>query len=248
MQTLKKLLPFLCFAALATPAHAIQQLIKSGAAEPIPIFVVDSTGAPVVGVGAAFTVTVRKPGASAYVAASGTVAEDGNGVYDYTPSAAETTISASKNVLLVHAVVTAAATSFGDASAQIVAFDPTTDLGAAVLAIINTQTSSTVRQADVTASLTGTPFITLPGTATTSGTGMVLTYKQVQALIDSVSGGDNVTSGPPVASGSATVTYYLRGQAHSASTITEIATVNYDANKQQVSRTVKIAQPFPAIS
>ena len=110
------------------------------------------------------------------------------------------------------------------------------------------QTSSTVRQADVTASLTGTPFITLPGAATTSGTGMVLTYKQVQALIDSVSGGDNATSGPPVASGTATVTYYLRGQAHSSSTITEVATVTYDANKQQVSRTVKVAQPFPAVN
>ena len=50
---------------------------------------------------------------------------------------------------------------------------------------------------------------------------------------------------PPVASGTVTVTYYLRGQAHSSATITQIATVTYDANKQQVSRTVKIAQPFP---
>lgn len=92
------------------------------------------------------------------------------------------------------------------------------------------------------------PFLTLSGASTLSTVGETLTYKQVQALIDSVSGGDNVTSGPPVASGTVTVTYYLRGQAHSASTITQVATVTYDANKQQVSRTVKIAQPFPAVS
>ena len=98
--------------------------------------------------------------------------------------------------------------------------------------------------ATVTALLAAS-FITLPGTATTTGVGEVLTARQITALGDSVSGGDNVTSGPPVASGSATVTYYLRGQVHSSTTITEIATVNYDANKQQVSRTVKIAQPFP---
>ena len=166
MQTLKKLLALLCFAALATPAHAIQQLIKSGAAEPIPVFVVDSTGAPVTGVGTAFTVTVRKPGASAYVAASGTVAEDGNGVYDYTPSTAETTISASRNVLLVHAVVTSTATSFGDASAQIVAFDPSSDLGAAALATIgttttstNTQTTAANQQSNMTTSLSANPVL-----------------------------------------------------------------------------------------
>ena len=99
--------------------------------------------------------------------------------------------------------------------------------------------------ATVTALLAAS-FITLPGTATTTGVGEVLTARQITALGDSVSGGDNVTSGPPVASGSATVTYYLRGQVHSSTTITEIATVNYDANKQQVSRTVKIAQPFPS--
>jgi len=98
--------------------------------------------------------------------------------------------------------------------------------------------------ATVTALLAAS-FITLPGTATTTGVGEVLTARQITALSDSVSGGDNVTSGPPVASGSATVTYYLRGQVHSSTTITEIATVNYDANKQQVSRTVKISQPFP---
>jgi hypothetical protein len=102
------------------------QLIKSGATEPIPVFVTDSTGAPVLAVAAgSFTITVRRPGASAYVAALGTILESGNGVYDYTPTTAETTIAGSKNVLLAHVVVTATATSFGDSSAQIVAFDPT---------------------------------------------------------------------------------------------------------------------------
>lgn len=116
------------FAALSllSPAHAVQQLIKSTATtETIPIMVTDSTGAPVTGVaGLSFTVTVRRPGGSGYVAGLGTVTEDGNGIYDYAPTSTETTLAGSKNVLIVHLVVTATATSFGDASAQIVAFDP----------------------------------------------------------------------------------------------------------------------------
>lgn len=103
-----------------------QMLIKSGATEPIPVFVADSTGAPVTGVaGASFTATVRKPNTGSYVAASGTIAEDGNGVYEYTPTSAETTIAAGKNMLLVHLVVTATATSFGDSAAQIIGIDLT---------------------------------------------------------------------------------------------------------------------------
>ena len=59
---------------LCLPGRAIQQLIKSGQAEPIPLMVTDSSGNPVTGIASSsFTVTVRKPGAGAYVAGGGTV-------------------------------------------------------------------------------------------------------------------------------------------------------------------------------
>jgi hypothetical protein len=113
---------------------------------------------------------------------------------------------------------------------------------------ITTYTGNTPQTGDSFAALAALPstaFITIPGTSTISGTLVVLTQKQVTALNDAVSGGDNVTSGPPVASASVTVTYYLRGSAHTSGNIVEIATVNYDANKAQTSRTVKVASPFP---
>ena len=124
MLRLTKRFHTLALAALAllalTPAHAIQQLIKTATTDSVPVLVTDSTGAPVTGAGSAFTATVRRPGASAYVAGLGTVSEDGNGVYEYTATSAETTIAGSKNLLLVHLVSNTSATSFGDASAQIV--------------------------------------------------------------------------------------------------------------------------------
>ena len=246
-------LPVLLSLAFAAPSHAIAVLLKKGQAgtgatsTAVSVLLVDSATGQTgqAGLAASSTKTVELPGATSYIAATGTLVDTGGGVYDYFPSASET---AATGVLKLRVAGSGIQTS--DTSAQVVGFDPTDGslLGLSGVATILTQTSSAVHQADVTASLTGTPFITLPGAATTSGTGMVLTYKQVQALIDSVSGGDNVTSGPPVASGTATVTYYLRGQTHSSSTITEVATVTYDANKQQVSRTVKVAQPFPAVN
>ena len=175
--TIKRLLPLAALLACLplTPARALEQFIKSGAAEPIPVFVTDASGNPVTGAGTALTVTVRKPGASAYVAASGSIAEDGNGVYDYTPTSAETTLTASKNILLVHAVVTATATSFGDASAQIVAFDPTdasllglTGVATAATQSANSGTLATVSTNAATAATQSTTAATQATSAATS--------------------------------------------------------------------------------
>ena len=95
--------------------------------------------------------------------------------------------------------------------------------------------------------LLSSSFVTVPTTGTTTGVAEVLTQKQVQSLYLSVASGNNVPSGPPVASGSLTVTYYLVGLPSVAANVVEVATVNYDASRNQTSRTVKIAQPFPSI-
>ena len=94
--------------------------------------------------------------------------------------------------------------------------------------------------------LFGSSFITIPGSHTTTGTGEVLTYKQVQSLSDAVLGGDN-TSTVPAASGTATVTYYLRGQPKVAGNVVAVSTVTYDASKNQIGRVVLVSQPYPAI-
>lgn len=139
-------------------ARAVQQLIKSGTTESIPVFVCDSTGAPVTGIASnAFTITVRKPNTGAYIAALGSIAESGNGVYDYTPTSAETTIAASKNMLLVHVQVTATATSFGDSAAQIVAFDPT-DAAALGLSRLDVATSTRLATSGYTAPANPTDY------------------------------------------------------------------------------------------
>lgn len=90
-------------------------------------------------------------------------------------------------------------------------------------------------------------YLTLPGTATTSGTGEVLTFKQWMALLDAMAGGDNVST-TPVANGTFTVTYYLRGAAHTPGNVVYIGTVSLDANRNQTGRTGKVAQPFPTVN
>ncbi len=101
--------------------------------------------------------------------------------------------------------------------------------------------------AGIVSALFGASYLTIPAGHTTSGTGETLTYKQWMALGDAVSGGDNSPSGPPVAGGTASVTYYLRGAAKLPANIVAVATVTYDANKNQTGRSVLVAQPFPAV-
>ncbi len=144
-------------AVAPAPVHAAAALIKSGGTDAIPTMVTAADGSAVSGLGTAFTVTVRRPGASAYVAGLGTVSENGNGVYDYTPTAAETAAAGSRNTLLVHLVSTATATTFGDSSAQIVGFDPASDLGAAALAGITTSTTANGTAIGQVSAKLGTP-------------------------------------------------------------------------------------------
>jgi hypothetical protein len=96
-------------------------------------------------------------------------------------------------------------------------------------------------------------FLTIPAAntqnMTTSAAGaaaLVMTFKQWQALLDATA--DKVYSGAPVASGSITLTYYVHGSVHTASTILRISTISFDANKNQTTTLDKIANPFPAIN
>lgn len=88
-------------------------------------------------------------------------------------------------------------------------------------------------------------FTTIPGSHTSSGSPLTLTSKQKQALELSWLYGDN-TSTVPAASGTATVTYYLVGQPKVTANIVDVATLTYDANKNQIGRTDTITAPFPA--
>ena len=106
-------------------------------------------------------------------------------------------------------------------------------------------TSVAALPASTVAALFGASFITIPGSNTTTGTGEVLTYKQFLSLSDAVLGGDN-TSTVPTASGTAAVTYYLRGQPKIPANVVAVPTVSYDAAKNQTGRVVLIAQPYPS--
>lgn len=90
-------------------------------------------------------------------------------------------------------------------------------------------------------------YTTIPANHTIPGTTPVtLTYKQLQVLTAAINIADN-TSNPPVASSTAVYSYYLPGQPKVAGNLIYQATVTYDANKQQASKVILIAQPFPAI-
>jgi hypothetical protein len=70
---------FLCI-VLATPAHAVTELIRSGTATPIPFLLVDAATGQIGQTGQASncTVTVCKPGTTSYIASSGTITELGS--------------------------------------------------------------------------------------------------------------------------------------------------------------------------
>lgn len=167
---LKRLHTLLLSVLLLLPVLSAQAvIIQSGAQVPVPVFVTDVNGNPVTGIASnAFTLTVRKPSVAGYtagfVAAGGTIGEGGNGEYDYTPTSAETTSDGSKKcILLVHAVVTATTTSFGDSSAQIVAYDP---LNAANLGLTNLDAAISSRSTYAGADTAGTTTLLgrIPGT------------------------------------------------------------------------------------
>jgi len=104
----------------------------------------------------------------------------------------------------------------------------------------------TAIQTDAATGIMASSFITVPGTSTTSGTQVVLTYKQWMALQDALAGGDTVSTSP-VANSTFTVTYYLRGASHTSGNIVSVSTVTLDASKNQTGRTVKVKEPFPSI-
>jgi len=64
------------------------QFAKDSTSEPIPILLVDETDRTTGLTGASPSVQVKKPGGS-FAAAQGSVSEDANGHYSYTPSASE---------------------------------------------------------------------------------------------------------------------------------------------------------------
>lgn len=154
-RTLFKLSAFvlvLCSLVLTRPSGAIELLIKRGSTtSPIPFALMDAgtgqigqagqtgaaVGTPVSltgGVGGNITVTIWQAGGSGYIAATGTVTERGNGIYHYTPVAADTSnATASDNLVLLH--ITCPGCQTYDTSAEVVAFDPNdaTRLGLAAL-------------------------------------------------------------------------------------------------------------------
>ena len=110
----------------AAPSRAVQELIQTGATTPIPFLLVDSATGQTGQTGQAsnITVTVCKPGTTSYAAGSGTVAEIGNGLYNYTPTTTETGSGTTEGFLLIHATDTTDSAQVVDVSAQIVGFNP----------------------------------------------------------------------------------------------------------------------------
>jgi len=90
--------------------------------------------------------------------------------------------------------------------------------------------------------------LNVPTTGTTDGNTLALTRKQLNTLMASLAAGGDTASGPPVASASLTVTYYMVGMPKIAGNIVAVATVSYDSNKIQTGRSTTLIQnPFPAI-
>lgn len=111
---------FLCLLTClcALPAHA-QMTIKAGSTSRKICFVMYATGTNTPTSGLTVSATVSKNGA-AFGAGGGTVAEVGNGVYSYTPSAGDTTgVTGS---FLVRATATGADPTIKEVN--VVAFDP----------------------------------------------------------------------------------------------------------------------------
>ena len=86
------------------------------------------------------------------------------------------------------------------------------------------------------AALRGATALTIPGTHTTNGSALTLTHAQYDTLTAAILGGDDAAT-VPVASGTATETYYLVGQPKIAANIVMVATVAYNAQGAQISRT-----------
>jgi len=239
--TPKRFIPALALAALASlplaslPLAARADLMKQGATYNRDILVTDTTGANVNSLASgAFTATQSQAG-GAPATVTPTITFKASGHYNVAYTAAMTATLGSSAL-----VITATGAVQTDVGDQIVAFDPN-DASLLGLTGVGTLASQTAL-INLSSS-----FVTVPTTGTTTGVGEVLTQKQAQALYLSVASGNNVPSGPPVASGSLTVTYYLVGLPSVAANVVEVATVNYDASRNQTSRTVKIAQPFPSI-
>ena len=155
----------------------------------------------------------------------------------------------------------AAAGSAGDPWATLLTSESTVgSFGATVKANLDTNVGSRLAAGNVTVGgyatgqdpatlMFAASFVTIPTTHTTTGVSEVLTWKQFEALSDATLGGDNTTTSPNVvASGTATVTYYLRGQAKVAASVVAVSTVTYDATKNQIGRQILIAQPFPTVN
>lgn len=96
----------------------------------------------------------------------------------------------------------------------------------------------------VLAALRSAATITIPGTHTTSGSPLVLTHAQYETLMVSIAGGDDAAT-VPVASGTATETYYLIGQPRIPGNVVMVATVAYNAQGAQVNRTDLYTAPAP---
>lgn len=118
---------------------------------------------------------------------------------------------------------------------------------ASVTADVSSAIGSANIPAATVAALFGAPFITIPGNHTTSGAQAILTYKQWMALVDALPGGDNASTAP-VKSGTATTTYYLRGQPKTPAYEVAVSTNAYDAGGNQTGRSVLTMQPFPAVN
>ena len=155
----------------------------------------------------------------------------------------------------------AAAGSAGDPWATLLTSESTAgSFGATVKANLDTNVGSRLAAGNVTVGgyaagqdpatlMFAASFVTIPTTHTTTGVSEVLTWKQFEALSDATLGGDNTTTSPNVvASGTATVTYYLRGQAKVAASVVAVSTVTYDSTKNQIGRQILIAQPFPTVN
>lgn len=247
-------------------------LIKQGATYHRDFLAYDTSGNNLTASAASTFVVQQSAAGAAPATITPTITYKGAGHFDLVYTAAIDSTPGSSAL-----IITAPGATQVDINDQVIGFDPASDLGAAALATANTGigtltplvvsgkfsanalslapagsgggggivTGYAAGQDPYTLLMAGA-FITIPADHTTSGVPEALTLRQMLAIPLAVPASDNVSTAP-VPSSTATTSYYLAGQTPSPATLVYVGTVTYNAAGQQSGRTVKIAQPFPAV-
>ena len=257
MKRLVTLLAVILCLAFAHPVFAVQQLIQSGVATPIPFLLVDAATGQIgqTGQSSNITLTVAKPGTTSYVASSGSITEIGNGLYQYTPTTTETGSGTTFGTLLIHVTDSTVNAQVVDVAVQIVAFNPNDAAALGLSTIVSTGTSASAASttaaaintklgtpagasvsADIAAIWNGTG-ITIAANHSSTNTSFVLSLRQYLLVSLSVLNGD-ASNSSVTPNSTVPLNYYLAGAVKASGNIVAVSSPTFDSNGRSLGRTI----------